>query len=235
MNVALLTAAGRSQRMQLDTPKQFIYVKEKPVIVHTMMAFERHPEIDAIIVVTLEKWKKTIQAYAEEFGIKKLKWFADGGETNQESIRNGLIELEKHCDSSDIVVVHDGNRPMVSQEIITDSLVTCREYGGAVAAIPCIEAIFRSTDGICSSENIPREELFRTQTPHTYPLGKLLEAHKKAQEIHLENTTATCMLMSELGEKIHFSKGSDKNMKITVQDDLDIFRALLSKEAGGAE
>lgn len=229
MNVALLTAAGRSQRMQLDTPKQFIYVKDKPVIVHTMMAFERHPEIDAIIIVTLEKWKKTIQAYAEEFGIKKLKWFAEGGETNQESIRNGLIELEKHCDSSDIVVVHDGNRPMVSQEIITDSLATCREYGGAVAAIPCIEAIFRSKDGITSKDSIPREELFRTQTPHTYPLGELLQAHKMAEDECLKNTTATCMLMQKLGKKIHFSKGSDKNLKITVQDDLDIFEALIVK------
>lgn len=229
MNVALLTAAGRSRRMQMETPKQFIYVKDCPVIVHTMRAFEKHPEIDAIIVVTQKKWEGTISAYAEEFGIKKLRWFAEGGETNQESIHNGLIELEKHCDKKDIVMVHDGNRPMISQEIITDSLATCREHGGAVAAIPCIEAIFRSTDGVRSKDSIPREELFRTQTPHTYSLGNLLEAHKLAEERHITNTTATCMLMRELGHEIYFSKGSDKNIKITVQDDLDIFEALLEK------
>lgn len=232
MNIALLTAAGKSERMKMETPKQFINVRGYPIIVHTMFAFERHPEIDAIIVVTLDKWRDTISAYAKEYKINKLKWMATGGETNQESIRNGLIELSRHCDGDDLIVVHDGNRPMVSHEIITDSLATCREYGGAVAAIPCIEAIFRSTDGISSTENIPREELFRTQTPHTYPLKRLLDAHKKAEEIYLNNTTATCMLMNELGEKIHFSKGSDKNLKITVQDDLDIFDALLNRQTG---
>lgn len=229
MNIALLTAAGKSERMQMDSPKQFIYVNGCPIIVHTMRAFEIHPEIDAIIVVTLSKWREAILAYAKEFGIKKLQWIADGGETNQESIYNGLIELDKHCDKQDIVVVHDGNRPMISQDIITDSLATCREYGGAVAAMPCVEAIYRSKDGVKSSDSIPREELYRTQTPHTYPLGHLLQAHQLAKEKHIENTTATCMLLSELGEKIYFSKGSDKNLKITVQDDLDIFRALLYK------
>lgn len=230
MNIALLTAAGRSSRMKMETPKQFIFVNGCPVIVHTMRAFERHPEIDAIIVVTLDKWRNTISAYAEEFGISKLKWFADGGETNQESIKNGLFELEKHCKGDDVVIVHDGNRPMISQEIISDSLATYREHGSAVAAIPCIEAIFRSQDGVVSEESIPREELFRTQTPHTYSLKKLLKAHKMADESYIKNTTATCMLMRELGEKIYFSKGSDKNLKITVQDDLEIFKALLENQ-----
>ena len=228
MNIALLTAAGKSERMKMDTPKQFIDVKGCPVIVHTMRAFERHPEIDYIIVVTLPKWRNTISAYAIKYGISKLKWLADGGKTNQESIYNGLLELKKHCSETDIVMVHDGNRPMVSQEIITDSLATCREYGGAVAAIPCIEAIFRSKDGKSSSESIPREELYRTQTPHTYTLAHLLRAHNTAIEQHIESTTATCVLLGKLGEEIHFSKGSDKNLKITVQDDLDIFEALLS-------
>ena len=230
MNIALLTAAGKSTRMGTDTPKQFIHVGEYPVIVHTMMAFEKHPEVDAIIVVTLSHWNDTITAYAGEYGITKLKWLAEGGNTNQESIYNGLVELEKHCRKDDVVIIHDGNRPMVSQEIITDSLATYREHGSAIAAIPCIEAIFRSKDGVESAKSIPREELFRTQTPHTYSLGHLLEAHRKASETGVSSTTATCMLMNELGEKVYFSKGSDKNLKITVQDDLDIFEALLEKQ-----
>lgn len=229
MNIALLTAAGKSTRMNTDIPKQFLFVKGKPVIVHTMEAFEKHPEINAILVVTLNKWKETILAYAKEFNISKLRWIVDGGESNQESIRNGLYELKKHCDSKDLVVIHDGNRPMISQEIITDSLATCREYGNAVAAIPCAEAIFQSTNRINSSRSIPRDELFRTQTPHTYALEKLLWAHRQAEEKQITNTTATCVLMNQLGEIINFSKGSDKNLKITVQDDLDIFEALLGR------
>ena len=227
MNIALLTAAGTSKRMKTDIPKQFIHVKDCPIIVHTMRAFEKHPEVDAIIVVTLHKWRETISSYAEKYSIKKLKWFADGGDTNQESIYNGLLELKKHCCDKDVVIIHDGNRPMVSQEIITDSLATYREFGGAIAAIPCIEAIFKSADGKSSEESIPREELFRTQTPHTFSLEHLLRAHERANAQGIKNTTATCMLLNELGEEIHFSKGSDKNLKITVQDDLDIFRALL--------
>ena len=228
MNIALLTAAGKSTRMHMDIPKQFIHIAGKPVIIHTMEAFQKHPGIDTILVVTLDIWKGTIEAYAEEYGISKLKWIVQGGDSGQESIRNGLFELEKHCSPDDVVMIHDGNRPFVSSEIISDSLATYREHGSAVAAIPCIEAIFRSEDGMGSLDSIPREELFRTQTPHTYSLRKLLWAHEQAEERDIQNTTATCTLMNMLGEKIYFSKGSEKNLKLTTQDDLDIFKAMLS-------
>lgn len=214
----------------MDIPKQFINIGGKPVIIHTMEAFQKHPEIDSIIVVTLNQWRDTIDAYAREYGITKLKWITEGGETGQESIRNGIYELNKSCKSSDIVMVHDGNRPFISEEIITDSLATYREYGSAVAAIPCIEAIFQSRDGISSDKDIPREELFRTQTPHSYSLGKMLWAHRRAKELQIDNTTATCVLMRMLGEKIYFSKGSEKNLKLTTQDDLDIFRAMIQAQ-----
>lgn len=227
MNIALLTAAGIGSRMHLDVPKQFLHIGGKPVILHTMEAFQRHPQIDAILVVTLENWKETVWAYARECGISKLKWIVAGGKTGQESIRNGIMELNRHCSLEDVVMVHDGNRPFVSEEIISDSLATFSRHGSAVAAMPCIEAIFRSSDGESSSDSIPREQLFRTQTPHTYALGSLLWAHKKAEELKIENTTATCVLMQMLGEQIYFSKGSEKNVKLTTQDDLDIFRALI--------
>ena len=227
MTVALLTAAGIGSRMHLEIPKQFLHVGGRPVIVRTMEAFQRHPQIDAIIVVTLEPWTDTVKAYAVRFGITKLRWIVPGGESGQESIALGLLELEKHCCNSDAVVIHDGNRPLVSEEIISDSLATYRQFGCAVAAMPCVEAVFRSGNGRDSSDFIPREELFRTQTPHTYSLEKLLWAHRKAAENHIKNTAATCVLMNMLGEKIYFSKGSDKNLKLTTQDDLDIFKALI--------
>lgn len=229
MNIALLTAAGLGTRMNLDLPKQFLYIDGKPVIVHTLLAFQSHPQIDAIIVVTLEAWIDTIKAYAQEFDITKLKWIVVGGKTGQESINCGIKELEKHCKLEDVVMIHDGNRSFVTGDIISDSLATYKQYGSAVAAIPCVEAIFRSSDAISSSISIPREELYRTQTPHTYTLGKLLWAHKMAAEKHIENTAATCVLMNMLGEKIYFSRGSEKNLKLTTQDDLDIFTALLRK------
>ena len=227
MNIALLTSAGNGTRMHQDIPKQFMHVDNRPVIIHTLEHFENHPSIDAIIVVTLESWKDVLWAYAKQFGISKLKWVVNGGDTGQESINNGLRELSKHCSQEDVVMVHDGNRCMVSQEIISDSLAVFRDKGSAVAAIPCVEAVFKSADGKESQESIPREQLWRTQTPHTYTLGKLLWAHERAAELGIEETAASCTLMQQLGETVYFSKGSEENLKITTVEDLKIFEALL--------
>lgn len=230
MNIALLTAAGTGSRMHQQIPKQFMHVDNKPLIIHTLERFERHPGIDAIIVVTLESWIDVLWAYARQFGISKLKWVVPGGSTGQESIHNGLMEIARHCSEDDVVMIHDGNRCLVSSEIISNSLAVFREHGSAVAAIPCVEAVFRSTDGELATESIPREELWRTQTPHTYTLGKLLWAHEQAAERNISNTAASCVLMHELGEQVWFSKGSEENLKITTMDDLHIFEALLKQE-----
>lgn len=228
MNVALLTAAGSGTRMRQDIPKQFIHVENKPIIIHTMEAFQNHPSIDAIIVVTIPSWVDVVKAYANQFNITKLRWVVPGGETGQESIFNGLKILEKELEPSDVVMIHDGNRCLVSGEIISDSLATFKKHGSAVAAIPCVEAVFKSKDnGISSNISIPREQLFRTQTPHTYTLEKLLWAHSQAKEKGIVNTAASCTLMQELGDKIYFSRGSEENLKITTVDDLMIFKALL--------
>lgn len=228
MIVALLTAAGSGTRMGQDIPKQFMHVENKPIIIHTLEAFQKHPSIDAIIVVTIPSWIDVVKAYANQFDITKLHWVVSGGETGQESIRNGLKVLESELQPEDVVMIHDGNRCMVSGEIISDSLATFKKYGSAVAAIPCVEAVFRSNDqGKSSNISIPREQLFRTQTPHTYTLKKLLWAHEAAAKQCITETAATCTLMQQLGETIYFSKGSEENLKITTVDDLMIFKALL--------
>ncbi len=228
MTIALLTAAGSGTRMGQDIPKQFIHVENKPILIHTMAAFQEHPLIDAILVVTIPSWVDVVQAYAKQFNITKLRWIVPGGATGQESIRNGLNKLSEEVEKNDIVMVHDGNRCMVSSEIISNSLATFRKYGSAVAAIPCVEAVFRSNDdGLSSTVSIPREQLFRTQTPHTYTLEKLLWAHEEAQKRGITDTAASCTLMQQLGETVYFSKGSEENLKITTIDDMMIFKALL--------
>ena len=228
MTVALLTAAGSGTRMGQDIPKQFMHVENKPIIIHTMEAFQNHPSIDAIIVVTIPSWIDVVKAYAKQFNIDKLRWVVPGGETGQESILNGLKALAAELTPDDIVMIHDGNRCMVSSEIISDSLAKFKKYGSAVAAIPCVEAVFRSDDnGNSSTISIPREQLFRTQTPHTYTLGKLLWAHEEASKKGIKETAASCTLMQQLGETVYFSKGSEENIKITTVDDLMIFKALL--------
>ena len=227
-NIALLIAGGSGNRMHQDIPKQFITVNERPVIVYTLEAFEKHPEIDAIAVVCIEGWDQVLWAYAKQFNISKLQWVVKGGETGQESILNGLNKLNEEYPDKDItVMVHDGNRPLITSEIISDSLATFAKWGSAVAVIPCTEVVFESEDGISSHVSTEREKLFRTQTPHTYRLEELLWAHKEAKEKNIKGTAASCMLMKELGRETYFSKGSEENLKITTLEDLKIFKALL--------
>ena len=231
MNIALLTAGGIGSRMQQEIPKQFLHVDNKPIIVYTLEAFQNNPNIDAIIVAVLERWEDILWAYAKQFNITKMKWVVVGGKSGQESIFNCLKKLEEErIDLNSSIVIHDGNRPLITQDIITDSLATYNKYGSAVAAIPCVEAIFKSTNSQSSEVSIPRNELFRTQTPHTYSFSKLLWAHEEAEKRKIENTAATCVLMNLLGEEIYFSLGSEKNLKITTLDDLDIFKALIKEE-----
>ena len=227
MTIALLTAAGTGTRMHQDIPKQFIHVDNKPVIIHTMEAFQKHPGIDAIIVVTIASWTDVLRAYARQFNITKLRWIVPGGETGQDSIFNGLAKLKEEVPEDAVVMVHDGNRPLVSAQIISDSLATFSLHGSAVAVIPCAEVVFESDDGISSRTSTERERLFRTQTPHTYRLQELYEAHLEAQKRGIRGTAASCMLMKELGKTTWFSKGSEENLKITTLEDLRIFKALL--------
>lgn len=227
MNIGLIIAGGSGQRMHQDIPKQFINVYDKPVIVYTLEAFQSHPDIDAILVVCIDGWHEILRAYAKQFGITKLRWVVSGGENGQSSIRNGIEELARNCSDEDIVLIHDAIRPLISTEIISDSIAKCKLFGSAITAIPCNEAMLYSTDGKASEKSIDRSTLKRTQTPQTFSLGKLVWAHKTALERGITNSIATCTLMVELGEKIYLSAGSEKNIKITTPDDIDIFKALL--------
>lgn len=227
MNIALIIAGGSGQRMHQDIPKQFINVYDKPVIIYTLEAFQNHPEIDAIAVVCIEGWEGFLRAYANQFGITKLLYVVPGGENGQGSIRNGVYELEKHYSAEDIVLIHDAIRPMVSPEIITDCIHKASKYGSAIATIPCAEAMMQTEDGIVSTGSYPRNNLKRTQTPQGFPIGKICDLHRRALEAGVTNSVASCTLMIEMGEQVHFSAGSEKNVKLTTVEDIDIFKALL--------
>lgn len=230
MNIAMLIAGGSGQRMNQDIPKQFINVNDKPVIVYTMEAFQRHPNIDAIEVVCLEGWQEILKAYAKQFNITKLRWITEGGENGQVSIYNGLKVLKESCNLQDMILIHDAIRPMVSQEIISDCISKCNLYGSAITVIPCVEAVLYSDNRISAEESIDRSTLMRTQTPQAFYLSKLLWAHEEAKKKGITNSIATCTLMIELGEQVHFSTGSEKNIKLTTTDDIEIFKALLQSK-----
>ena len=227
-NVALLIAGGSGNRMHQDIPKQFITVNERPVIVYTLEAFENHPEIDAIAVVCIQGWEQVLWAYAKQFNIKKLKYVVPGGKNGQDSIRNGVFELEKHFDKDDIVLIHDAIRPLVSAEIISDNIRVAREYGNAITVIPCAEAMMQTEDGVVSVGSYPRDRLKRTQTPQAFHIGDICDLHRRALEAGITNSVASCTLKIEMGEQVYFSAGSEKNIKLTTVEDIDIFKALLA-------
>ena len=226
-NISLIIAGGSGNRMHQDIPKQFITVYERPVIVYTLEAFQNHPEIDVIAVVCIEGWEQVLWAYAKQFNITKLKYVVTGGKNGQDSIRNGVYELEKHFEKDDIVLIHDAIRPMVSAEIISDCISKTKKYGNAITVIPCAEAMMQTEDGVVSSGSYPRDNLKRTQTPQGFNIGKICNLHRKALEVGITNSVASCTLMIEMGEQVHFSAGSEKNIKLTTVEDIDIFKALL--------
>ena len=229
-NVAILIAGGSGQRMRQDIPKQFLNVDDKPVIVYTLECFEKHPNIDGIIVVCIKGWEEIVKAYAKQFNITKLKAIVPGGDCGQASIKNGLDAAKKYYSKDDVVLIHDAIRPMVSQEIISDNIAKCSMYGNAITVIPCAEAMLETENQIDSDSQINRDNLKRTQTPQAFILGDILSAHKEAKERGITNSVASCTLYIELGRKVYFSMGSEKNIKLTTPDDLEIFKGYLKSK-----
>ncbi len=226
-NIALIIAGGSGARMHQNIPKQFLTVNERPVIVYTLEAFQNHPEIDEIAVVCIEGWESVLWAYANQFNITKLKHVIPGGKNGQDSIRNGVFELEKNHSKDDVVLIHDAIRPMVSAEIISDCIRVTQLHGNAITVIPCAEAMMQTEDGLVSTGSYPRDNLKRTQTPQGFHIGKICDLHRRALQSGITNSVASCTLMIELGEQVYFSAGSEKNIKLTTVEDLDIFKALL--------
>ena len=210
MNIAVIIAGGSGHRMGQDIPKQFISVYDKPILIYTLEGFQNHPQIDAIEVVCIDGWHDILWAYARQFNITKLKWITSGGDTGQESIRNGIYNLEDKCSPDDTIIIHDGIRPLIEESILTDVI----------------------EDEISTVKYIPRETLRRVSTPQAYKFEKLCWAYHEAFEknIGIYGSSYTNTMMVELGERLYFAAGSDKNIKLTTKDDLEIFKGYLKTE-----
>ena len=159
MNVAVIIAGGSGQRMGQDIPKQFINVYDKPVLIYTLESFQRNDLIDAIEVVCIDGWHNVLWAYAKQFNITKVKWVISGGNSAQESIRNGVYNLKDVCSADDNIIIHDGIRPLVDDEVLEDVIAKCNEFGNGVTSLPYNEQIFVIDDEASTTKYIPRETL----------------------------------------------------------------------------
>lgn len=234
MNVAIIIAGGVGSRMGREIPKQFIEVDGKTVLGYTLEGFQNHPMVDAIEVVCIKGWEDVLMKEVRACGITKLRWVVEGGASAQESIRNGVYNLEDKCSPEDIVIVHDGIRPLVDAGVLTDVIETAARYGNGVTSLPYNEQIFLVSDDDPSTttEYIPRETLRRVSTPQAYRFdllaSKYHEAFEKKTGIYGSSYTNTMMV--ELGVRLHFAAGSDKNIKLTTPGDLAIFKGYLARK-----
>lgn len=234
MNIAVILAGGQGNRMGLEIPKQFYSVHGKPILIYTLEEFQRHPQIDAIEVVCIDGWIDAVDSFAKQYGITKLKWIVPGGDTCQESIRNGVYHLEGKAGAGDTVVIHDGIRPLVEPSVLTDVIGKCQKYGNAVTALPYYEQIFLvdEDDESVTTRYIPRERLRRVSTPQAYQFALLDQKYHEAFEkgIGIHGSSYTNTMMVELGVALHFAAGSEKNIKLTTREDLELFKAYLRRE-----
>ncbi|MCM6879959.1 IspD/TarI family cytidylyltransferase [Enterococcus faecium] len=239
MNVAVIIAGGTGSRMKQDIPKQFLNVNDKPIIVYTLQAFERHPSIDKILVVCLSGWEDILKAYAKQFDISKLEWIVSGGNSGQESIKNGVFFLRDKIDPNDIVIIHDGIRPLIDEEVISSVLVTCEQFGNGLTSIPVTEQVFIA-DNIPeqrykkSNKYIDRDLIKMVGTPQAYKFELLYDGYKEAfdKKIGIEGSSYTNTMMIELGKELYLCEGSPKNIKLTTKDDFEIFKAYLKASKG---
>lgn len=226
MNIAVLLAGGVDPAFKMDIPKQFVNVYNKPVIVYTMQKFQEHPDIDAIMIACLKGWENMVQAYAKQFHIDKLRWIITGGKTGQETSMLAAEKLAESQDKEDIVIIHDAIRPLVSDEIISDSIRCCKEKGMGISAVISMDNVMLTSDGVSGLQSISRYAFRRIQTPQTYHLGELQEYHKEALKRGVRDENDTNNMVSKLGKTVYLSKGSDLNIKINTVEDVEMFKSL---------
>ena len=210
--IAIILAGGSGKRMGQTIPKQFINVNDKPILIYTLEAFEKNPLIDDIVVVCIDGWQDVLTAYAKQFNITKLTQIVKGGATGQESIRNGVYSLEGKAQKGDIVIIHDGIRPIIDDIVLNDIVVKAREYGNAVTSLPYNEQIFiiNPEDETTTKQYITRETLRRVSTPQAYEFEELDEAYHEAfeKEIGIYGSAYANTMWLELVKTLHFASGS---------------------------
>ena len=230
MNIALIVAAGSGSRMgNADKPKQFLPIYGKPLMIHTIEAFEVHDEIDAIVVVTNENYIDQVKVWCKQYDLGKIKAVVAGGDSRQISVHNGLqaVKAISKDPKNDIVLIHDAARPLISQRIITDNIKVCEKYDAVDTVIKASDTIVRSINEESISDIPARSELYQGQTPQTFKLSLILDAHEYVKTHSVQNVTDDCKLVLSLGKEVRLVEGSKQNFKITTFDDLMMLKALL--------
>lgn len=229
MNIALIFAGGVGQRMNSgDKPKQFLELHGKPIIIYTLEHFENHPDIDGIVCVCVKDWIDYLYKLLDKFHICKVKAVIAGGETGQASIRNGIEKISELYPENSIVLIHDGVRPLINEQIITDNINCVREYGNSITVTPVVETVTLCPENKSNevADVLDRSRCMLARAPQCFVLKDIAEAHKKALAEDFE-AVDSAMLMRHYGHTLHTVTGVFENIKITTPSDFYIFRAIM--------
>ena len=230
MNIAVIFAGGSGKRMNsVSRPKQFLELHGKPVIIYTLELFDNHPEIDAICIVCLESWMNFLKKQLKKFEISKVVDIVPGGETGQDSIYNGLCSAERYASDKGenaIVLIHDGVRPLITEQTITENIRMVEENGNCITCIPATETFVVRQDD--DSLNIPsRSDSLIARAPQSFRLKDILAAHRKAISEGRHDFIDCCTMMSHYGYHLNTVFGPVENIKITTPMDFFMFRAMV--------
>lgn len=233
MITALILLAGSGSRLGTPTPKQFLTVRRKPLFIYTVEAFSSHSEVNNIVLVTQPDYFAEVHRQILEWNIGKVSLVTAGGDSRQESVRRGLNALSKTLKDDDIILIHDGARPLVSEQIITDNIAGVLDFDAVETALPSTNTIIVSHDGQLVEEVPERKSLFLVQTPQSFRYGLICKAHAQATKDKLTHMSDDAQLVKHLGVPVHIIKGDSLNFKITTYDDFTIFKAFIELREGG--
>jgi len=228
-NIAIIFAGGKGTRMGTEIPKQFLEINGKPIIIHTLELFQYNPNISKIYITTLENYIPYVKDLVKKYNINKTIDVIEGGDTAQDSIYNGLVRVYEDNKDNPLVILHDGVRPMIKNEIINNNINVAREKGNAITCIPAYETFILSEDGD-KIDNVPlRKNSYIAQAPQTFFLNDILKVHEtfRAKENKYGDAVDACNLCNILGIDTHIVQGNRGNIKITTPEDVYIFKAFL--------
>ncbi|HFR3977891.1 TPA: 2-C-methyl-D-erythritol 4-phosphate cytidylyltransferase [Streptococcus suis] len=224
---AIIFAGGSGSRMKTTTkPKQFLELHGKPIIIHTIEHFENHPLVDQIVIVCIEGWIEYLETLLSKFQIRKVIKIVPGGETGQMSIFNGLSAISENIDAEDIVLIHDGVRPLIDADIITNNIECVRNNRTAITVKPVIETVIQVNEDNAITNVVDRDSCQTAVAPQSFYLSDIYSMHLKAQEDGLTNMTDSATLVRHYGVELFTVMGGPENIKITTPSDFYIFRAI---------
>ncbi len=230
MNIAVVFAGGVGSRLGASIPKQFLEINGKAIIIYTLELFQFHLDIDKIYIATLEEYIPYMEALVDEYKLTKVAKIVKSGDSAQDSIYNGLKAAREENPGDSIVLIHDGVRPFVTYETITNNIEGVKKNGNAITTTACYETILISEDGGQSVNSVPyRKNTYAAQAPQSFYLDDVIACHDevRASENGYTDLVDNCTLLKYLGKEVHMIEGNRGNIKVTTPEDVYIYRGLL--------